>query len=87
MGLVLFIVFGFVIGLLARALMPGTQKMGLLMTTGLGIAGSFLGGVLVSLITSHEITEFHTAGVIGSLVGALLLLLIVGGLNRRRINA
>lgn len=87
MGLVLFIVFGFVIGLLARALMPGTQKMGLLMTIGLGIAGSFLGGVLVSLITSHEITEFHTAGVIGSLVGALLLLLIVGGLNRRRINA
>lgn len=87
MGLILFIVFGFVIGLLARALMPGNQKMGILMTIGLGVAGSFLGGVLVSLVTRHEITEFHTAGVIGSLVGAMLLLLIVGGLSRRRLNA
>jgi uncharacterized membrane protein YeaQ/YmgE (transglycosylase-associated protein family) len=87
MGLVLFIVFGFVIGLLARALMPGDQNMGFLMTIGLGIAGSFIGGVLVSLVTSHEITDFHTAGFIGSLVGALVLLVVVGGFSRSRAAA
>lgn len=87
MGLVLFLVFGFFVGLIARALMPGRQKMGFLMTTGLGVAGSFMGGVLVSLVTNHRITDLHTAGFIGSLIGALVLLLIAGGVKRRRANA
>jgi uncharacterized membrane protein YeaQ/YmgE (transglycosylase-associated protein family) len=84
MGILLFILFGFVVGLIARALMPGDQKMGLLMTTGLGIAGSFVGGFLVSLVTSHRVTDLHTAGIIGSVIGALVLLLVAGGLLRRR---
>jgi uncharacterized membrane protein YeaQ/YmgE (transglycosylase-associated protein family) len=84
MGLLLFIVFGFVIGLLARALMPGDQKMGFLMTTVLGIAGSFIGGFLASLVTDHRVLDFHTAGFIGSIIGALVLLAIGGGLLRRR---
>jgi len=84
MSLVLFILFGFVIGLLARAIMPGDQKMGLLMTTGLGVAGSFLGGVLTSLVTGQRVMDFNTAGVIGSIIGALLLLFIAGMVQRRR---
>jgi uncharacterized membrane protein YeaQ/YmgE (transglycosylase-associated protein family) len=54
------------------------------MTTGLGVAGSFLGGMLTSLVTHHRVTDFHTAGIIGSIVGALLLLFIVGMAMRRR---
>ena len=84
MGLLLFILFGFVIGLLARAIMPGDQKMGILMTTGLGVAGAFLGGFLMSLVTDHRVTDFHTAGIIGSIVGALLLLFIAGLAMRGR---
>ena len=84
MGLLFFILFGFVVGLLARALTPGEQKMGLLMTTLLGVGGSFLGGFLSSLVTSHRVTEFHTAGVIGSVIGAVLLLFIGGSLSSRR---
>lgn len=84
MGILLFVIFGFVVGLIARAIMPGDQKMGILMTTGLGIAGSFMGGFLVSLVTSHRVTELHTAGIIGSIIGALVLLLVVGGVFRRR---
>jgi hypothetical protein len=53
----------------------------------MGIAGSFIGGTPVSLVTSHEITDFNTAGFIGSLVGALVLLLIMGGVTRRHTNA
>ena len=84
MGLLLFIVFGFVVGLIARAIMPGRQSMGLLMTTGLGIAGSFLGGFIASLVTERRVTDLHTAGIIGSILGALALLALVGRMGRRR---
>lgn len=85
MALLAFLVFGFVIGLLARALLPGQQPMGILLTMGLGIAGSFLGGVLVSLATGHPLDQLHAAGFVGSVVGALLLLLLVGGTRNRRV--
>jgi len=84
MGIVLFILFGFVIGLLARAIMPGDQKMGIVMTTGLGVVGSFIGGFLTSLVTDNRVTDFNTAGIIGSIIGALLLLFIGGMVMRRR---
>ena len=84
MGILLFLLFGFVIGLLARALMPGDQKMGILMTTGLGIAGSLIGGFLGALVTDNRVLDFNTAGMIGSIIGALLLLAVVGMAARRR---
>lgn len=87
MGLLLFIVFGFAIGLIARAVMPGDQQMGILMTIGLGVAGSFVGGFLTSLVTNHRVMDFHTAGAIGSVVGAVVLLLVAGGLFNRRVHA
>jgi len=80
----MFIVFGFVVGLIARAVMPGDQKMGLLMTTVLGVIGSFVGGFIASVLTSHPYDEFHTAGIIGSVVGALVVMLVVGMVGRRR---
>jgi uncharacterized membrane protein YeaQ/YmgE (transglycosylase-associated protein family) len=82
MAILAFIVFGLVVGLLARAVMPGRQRMSLLMTILLGVAGSFLGGFLVSLVTDHRVTDLDTAGLLGSVLGALLLLLLVGGQRR-----
>lgn len=82
MGLIVFAIFGLVVGLLARGIMPGRQRMGILMTTLLGVAGSFLGGFFVALITDNRITDLNTAGFLGSLLGALVLLLVgsrVGG--------
>lgn len=84
MGILLFIVFGFVVGLIARAIMPGDQKMGLLATTGLGVAGSFIGGFLGSLFTHNRVTDFNTAGLIGSVIGAIVLMVALGGLMNRR---
>jgi uncharacterized membrane protein YeaQ/YmgE (transglycosylase-associated protein family) len=86
MGVLLFLVFGLIVGLLARAIMPGTQRMGIGLTMLLGVAGSFIGGFLASLITNHRVMDFHTSGLIGSILGALVLLMAAGGLRNRRLS-
>ncbi len=78
MGIIAWIVFGFIIGLLARALVPGRQHMGFIMTTLLGVAGSLVGGLVASAFTGSSLSELHGAGFLGSLVGAVLLLVIAG---------
>ncbi len=87
MGIGLFLLFGLVVGFIARAVMPGTQKMGLIATMILGVVGSFVGGFLVSLVTDNRVTDLNTAGMIGSVVGALLLLLVMGKLSNRNVLA
>lgn len=84
MGILLFLVFGVVVGLIARAIMPGKQGMGLVMTMVLGIAGSFIGGFLASLVTHNRVLDFHTSGLIGSVIGAVVLLAIAGVSMRGR---
>jgi uncharacterized membrane protein YeaQ/YmgE (transglycosylase-associated protein family) len=70
-------IVGFVVGLIARFILPGADQMGLLATTILGILGSFVGGYIGSLIKKPvEGAKFHAAGFIMSIVGAVLLLLI-----------
>lgn len=83
MSWIWFIVFGFIIGLLARALIPGKQAMGIIWTTLLGIAGSLIGGFAANAIHGGPLLELHTAGFIGSLIGAVVLLLIWVGFARR----
>jgi uncharacterized membrane protein YeaQ/YmgE (transglycosylase-associated protein family) len=80
------IVVGFIVGLLARALKPGDDKLGLIMTTLLGIAGAFLAryaGAAMGLYAPEE-----PAGWIASVVGAIVLLviysLVKGGTRRVR---
>lgn len=81
-ALLWFLIVGLVVGLIARALMPGNQQMGIVMTILLGVGGSFVGGFLVSLFTSNRITDFNTTGLIGSIIGAIVLMVVVGGLTR-----
>lgn len=85
MGLLAFILFGLIVGLVARALMPGRQSMGLVATTLLGVAGSFIGGIVGSIIYGGPIFELHSAGLIGSIIGALLVMFLVGMGSRRRV--
>jgi uncharacterized membrane protein YeaQ/YmgE (transglycosylase-associated protein family) len=68
------IVFGAVVGVIARFLMPGKDPMGWLMTILLGIAGSVIGGLLLGLLIGGRTTD--PAGWIGSILGAVLLLWI-----------
>jgi uncharacterized membrane protein YeaQ/YmgE (transglycosylase-associated protein family) len=84
MGVIWFLLFGLIVGFIARALMPGRQKMGLLMTMLLGVAGSLLGGFVGNLIGGREATGPSTAGFIGSLIGAFVILLVITAVSRRR---
>lgn len=84
MSILMFIVLGLVAGLIARAIMPGKQSMGLIATALVGIAGSFLGGLVGSLFSGRALTSFSTAGVIGSILGAVAVLFIMGAVGRRR---
>ena len=86
MSILLFLIFGFIVGLLARAIMPGEQKMSMVMTTLLGIVGSFIGGFIGSLIHGGgNMFAFHTSGIIGSVLGALVLLALLGYVQRHRL--
>jgi len=71
-ALIGWIVFGAVVGLLARLLMPGRDPMGCALTIVLGIVGSILGGFLLGMLIAGRGTD--PAGWIGSILGALLLL-------------
>ena len=85
MGIIAFIIIGLVAGLLARALMPGRQSMGLLPTTLLGMAGSLVGGFVGSLIRGDgRLFDLHGSGIIMSVLGAMLVLFIVGLAGRGR---
>lgn len=70
------LVFGFIVGAVARAIYPGPQPMGFLGTSLLGIVGSVVGGVVANLVVGAPVLAFHTVGLIGSIVGALLVLAI-----------
>jgi uncharacterized membrane protein YeaQ/YmgE (transglycosylase-associated protein family) len=70
-------VVGIVVGLVARAVLPGAQHMGLLMTGALGIVGSFVGGFLSRAFSKPaEGSMFHPAGFIMSVVGAIIVLFL-----------
>lgn len=85
MGLCGWIVFGFLAGLIARALMPGSQKMGLIATTLLGVAGSFAGGFVWNLLSpGRDWLALRPSGFIGSVIGAILLLVLGAALTKRR---
>jgi uncharacterized membrane protein YeaQ/YmgE (transglycosylase-associated protein family) len=67
-------IVGFVVGLIARAILPGTQKLGLILTAVLGIAGSFIAGFVGQALGWYSAGE--GAGFIGSIVGAIVLLFV-----------
>lgn len=71
------IVAGFVVGLLARAVMPGADQMGFFATSLLGILGSLVGGFVGSLVSRpKEGAAIHPAGLVLSVIGAMILLFI-----------
>jgi uncharacterized membrane protein YeaQ/YmgE (transglycosylase-associated protein family) len=78
------IIVGFIVGLLARALKPGNDKLGIIMTTVLGVAGAFLARFAGQAMGWYK--EGETAGWIASIVGAIVLLVIYSLVKGRSPN-
>ena len=80
------IVLGILAGLIARALLPGKQSMGLLMTMILGLAGSFVGFLIFAeLFDIGDEDAFDLGGIIGAIIGAMLLLFLYERFARRQL--
>ena len=72
-------IVGFVVGLVARAVLPGTQNIGIILTAVLGIAGSFVAG-----LAGQALGWYHAgagAGFLGLVIGAVVLLFAYGTLK------
>jgi uncharacterized membrane protein YeaQ/YmgE (transglycosylase-associated protein family) len=81
MGIIAFLIIGLVAGFIARWLVPGPDPMGWLGTMVLGIVGSLVGGTLAALLFGGTL-EISAAGLIGSIIGSIIVLLIwraIGG--------
>jgi uncharacterized membrane protein YeaQ/YmgE (transglycosylase-associated protein family) len=79
LGLIIgIIVIGLIAGALARLIVPGRQDMSILATIVLGIIGSFVGGFLGYLLFHKDAQDgfFQPAGIIGSIIGAVIVLLV-----------
>ena len=68
-------IVGLIVGAIARFILPGASHMGIIMTGVLGIVGSFVGGFIARLFSKPAPgAPFHPAGIVLSIVGALIVL-------------
>ena len=82
-----FIVFGLVVGVLARLLVPGRQHLGILMTLLLGLVGSVVGGVVANALGTGDVFELNVVGSIVAIAAAVVLIVLgenVGAVRQRR---
>ena len=81
-----FIVFGLVVGVLARLLVPGRQHLSLGMTLVLGLVGSVVGGIVANALGTGDVLELNFVGSVVAIAAAVVLIVVgdrVGVLARR----
>jgi uncharacterized membrane protein YeaQ/YmgE (transglycosylase-associated protein family) len=79
------VVFGFIVGVLARFLVPGKQDMTWWMTALLGVVGSFVGGGISWLIWGDPEGQYNPGGWIMSILGAILVVVIYSRVTARKV--
>ncbi len=90
LGFILYLVIvGLIAGAVARLLVPGSDPMGVLGTMVLGIVGSFVGGFLGYVLFGVDFDEgaLQAAGLIGSIIGAIIALIVYRLATRRTVTA
>jgi len=83
MGILSWILIGLLVGALAKWLMPGPDPGGLILTTGLGIAGALVGGAIASAIGLGGFSGFNLPSLVIAIAGAMLLLFLHRKLRSR----
>ena len=80
------IIVGLIAGALARFLVPGRDPMGIGATIALGIVGSFVGGFIADVLFRSDTADrgLSPAGLLGSVIGAIIVLLIYNAVTNRR---
>lgn len=80
------VILGFIVGLIARLIVPGSQPLGLIATALLGIVGAYVGGTLGSLVFPPHQFDIHPPikhSFLGGLIGAVILLVICEFVTKR----
>ena len=83
MAIIGFLVFGLVVGAVARLIKPGRQNLSILMTLLLGVVGSIIGGVVASALGTGSIFELYILGAIVAIAAAVLLIGVAEGMSGR----
>ena len=83
MAIIGFLVFGLVVGALARLIKPGKQNLSILATLLLGVVGSLIGGVVASALGTGDIWELNILGAIVAIIAAVLLIGVAEGMSGR----
>ena len=81
-----FIVFGLVVGIIARLIVPGRQELTIWMTILLGVIGSVIGGIIANAIGTGDIFELNFIGSVVAIIASVVLIIIgerAGIINRR----
>ena len=84
MGIIGFLVFGLVVGAVARLIKPGKQNLSILATLGLGIVGSLIGGVVATLLGTGRFTELNIIGALVAIAAAVLLIGVAESVTGKR---
>jgi uncharacterized membrane protein YeaQ/YmgE (transglycosylase-associated protein family) len=78
LNIIWYVIVGFIVGLIARAVLPGADHMGMIATTAVGIVGSVIGGLIGGVISRPAPdAKFHPAGLLMSIVGSVVLLVLL----------
>jgi uncharacterized membrane protein YeaQ/YmgE (transglycosylase-associated protein family) len=86
-GIIAWIIVGLIAGFVAKALMPGKDPGGIIVTVLLGIAGAFVGGFLaVALNISDGVNNFDVGTIVLAIAGAMLLLFVYRALSGGRLR-
>lgn len=82
------VIVGLIAGFLARALVPGDDHMSIGATILLGIVGSFVGGFLGYVLLGRDLSDgaIQPSGIVGSVIGAIVVLLIMRSMGGRRVG-
>ncbi len=84
MGIIGFLIFGLVVGAVARLIKPGKQNLSIVMTLVLGVVGSVIGGLVANALGTGDIMELNILGAIVAIVAAVLLIGVAEGMSSKK---